>query len=516
MWAGGAAPELNGVKVLGTPLGHREFVRAHADERLEEEQHFLDKLGRVHDPQCAWLLLTYCAVPGANHFLRVLPPSEVQDYAQRHDDAVWQCFCQVLGVGRLATDRLGRAVASLPARLGGLGMRSAARTAPAADWAAWVDAAPVLASKAPRLSALFQQQAELEAVPAGLVELQAAKRNLDDGGAVDLPSWVDAVQGARAPYPEDVDAGEWKRGWQYHASSARENHFSQRVVAVKTFSPGSSSSQTGRGAGRFLTAVPREAATTLRPLRFQTAVRRRLRLPLPLHVRQCEGRSCRQQMDAYGDHRAACMRSGRVQRRAKPLERVWARVFREAGGRVRERVFLRDMGLPGIDASDSRQIEIFVTGLPLERGLPLAVDATCVSVLHANGEPWEDADVVRGVCLERAESRKEDKYPELVDSSLDRLKTVACEVAGRWSAECCQLVSALAAAKARAEPAYLQLAARIAYESRWWALLSCTLQDAVAASLIDDVVALMDGHDAALPLTTDVLADELARHLVPV
>ena len=41
---------------------------------------------------------------------------------------------------------------------------------------------------------------------------------------------------------------------------------------------------------------------------------------------------------------------------AKPLERVWARVFREAGGRVREHVFLRNMGVPGIDTDDPRQI----------------------------------------------------------------------------------------------------------------------------------------------------------------
>ena len=173
------------------------------------------------------------------------------------------------------------------------------------------------------------------------------------------------------------------------------------------------------------------------------------------------------------------------------------------------RVLLRDMGVPGVDTDDPRQIEVFVTGLPLERGLPLAVDATCVSVLHSNGEPWTRADVVRGVCLDAAESRKEDTYPELIDSSLVRLKTVACEVGGRWSTECCKLVPALAAAKARAEPAHLQLAARMAYEARWWALLSCTQQDAVAACLIEDGVALLDGHDADAPLCTEVLVDAL-------
>ena len=45
-----------------------------------------------------------------------------------------------------------------------------------------------------------------------------------------MPSWEEAAQGAKAPYPEDLDAGEWRRGCQYHASSARELHFSERVV----------------------------------------------------------------------------------------------------------------------------------------------------------------------------------------------------------------------------------------------------------------------------------------------
>ena len=54
-----------------------------------------------------------------------------------------------------------------------------------------------------------------------------------------------------------------------------------------------------------------------------------------------------------------------------------------------------------------------------------------------------------------------------------------------------------------------QLAARMAYEERLWALLACTQQDAVAACLIEDGVALLDGHDADAPLCTEVLLDAL-------
>ena len=74
------------------------------------------------------------------------------------------------------------------------------------------------------------------------------------------------------------------------------------------------------------------------------------------------------------------------------MEKTWARILRESGERMREKVFLADAGLGGIDPSDGRHIEIVVAGLELARGVPLAVDVTLVSPLHADGTPWPDAD----------------------------------------------------------------------------------------------------------------------------
>ena len=68
----------------------------------------------------------------------------------------------------------------------------------------------------------------------------------------------------------------------------------------------------------------------------------------------------------------------------------------------------------------------------------------------------------------------------------------------------------LAAAKARAAPNHLQTATRLAYESRWWALLSCTQQDCLAATVVDDGLLLLDGHDASEPELTEVLVDQLS------
>ena len=171
---------------------------------------------------------------------------------------------------------------------------------------------------------------------------------------------------------------------------------------------------------------------------------------------------------------------------------------------------LRDMGIAGISVQDGRHLEVVATGSPLAQGIPLAVDATMVSVLHANGDPWARADVRAAVAIERAEKDKDNTYPELVQSAVAKLTTLACETGGRWSAACHDVVTQLATARARAAPNHLQLSARLAYEARWWAILSCAQQDALAATLVDDGILLIDGHDGMAPELVEVLVDQ--RH----
>ena len=55
------------------PIGHADFVGAHAAGRLEAEADLLQKLQRLPDLQSAWLLLAYCAAPRAQHLLRNIP-----------------------------------------------------------------------------------------------------------------------------------------------------------------------------------------------------------------------------------------------------------------------------------------------------------------------------------------------------------------------------------------------------------------------------------------------------------
>ena len=88
VWRGDKPSAQRGIVVLGTPVGHADFVQAWADARLQEEHRLLDELPHLPDLQCAWLLLLFCASPRANHALRTLPPSESASYAWAHDQAV--------------------------------------------------------------------------------------------------------------------------------------------------------------------------------------------------------------------------------------------------------------------------------------------------------------------------------------------------------------------------------------------------------------------------------------------
>ena len=85
-----------------------------------------------------------------------------------------------------------------------------------------------------------------------------------------------------------------------------------------------------------------------------------------------------------------------------------------------------------------------------------------------------------------------------------RLLALAVETGGRWSTTCATTVRQLAAAKGRSAPTHLRKTARMAYASRWWALLSVAAQNTLAATVYGDAVGVLDGIDDVEPTTVDV------------
>ena len=194
------------------------------------------------------------------------------------------------------------------------------------------------------------------------------------------------------------------------------------------------------------------------------------------------GHGCGAEADTYGDHLAACPRTGLLARRANPIERAWTRVAREAGARVAHKQLLRDTNVPVANPLDQRQLDLVAYGIS-PSGLPLCCDATMVSPLTRGGQPTARAATQDGAALRRAELRKRRQYPELHDSPYGELVVLGCEVGGRWNRASLQLVARLAKEKARSAPALLRASARTAWHARWWGLLSVATQSALAATL---------------------------------
>ena len=88
-------------------------------------------------------------------------------------------------------------VATLPMRLGGLGLRSVSRTAPGAFWASWAGALPIIQG---RLLIIANAVMEvLEGNAQGCIgELQESTRVLDASGFIGRPSWT-SFAGRRSP-----------------------------------------------------------------------------------------------------------------------------------------------------------------------------------------------------------------------------------------------------------------------------------------------------------------------------
>ena len=85
-------------------------------------------------------------------------------------------------------------------------------------------------------------------------------------------------------------------------------------------------------------------------------------------------------------------------RRGFSLESAIARICREAKGRVRTNVFVRDMDLAIPGVADGRRLEV--------GGSQLAVDTTMVCTLHEDGSPRRHAAERDGVALQAAKRRK--------------------------------------------------------------------------------------------------------------
>ena len=112
---------------------HRKWKRgSRGKERMLSEA-----ISKVPDLQYAWQILLQSANPRTNHSMRTLPPTLSAEYCQAHDEGIWGTAKALLGRIPDDEDEEAHRLATLPMRLGCLGLRSAARCAPGNEPQSW-------------------------------------------------------------------------------------------------------------------------------------------------------------------------------------------------------------------------------------------------------------------------------------------------------------------------------------------------------------------------------------------
>ena len=486
--------------MLGSPLGHLEFVKPFLLALFSKHGKLIDIVQKIGDVQCAWILLVYCIHSRANYYLRTVAPDQSSDFALAHDEKLWKCLGGILNIDIHSIVEHWKILGSLPLSKGGLSLRSAFASRKAAHWASWADCLEMIQKRHPDIAASV-----LEGLHQNDGAVSACKRDLETLGCV-LPSWAECCDGVK-PKRDDSnleDFGSFKYGWQHHVVSTVD--VVRKEIIWSSFSRDDQAhvrSQSGPGTQSTFTALPTSNLTRITPSRMRVLLLRRLRFNLPLVQRCCR---CHHFLDPKGDHRCACATSGFLSIRGYELEVVMARVCREGGARVQSIKFLRDLNVDGIAPTDGRRIEIIANGLGLFHGAQLAIDTTIVSALRRNGMARPRAAKEDGVVLEKARKKKETTYPELTgEYGRARLVVFAIEVGGRWSPETIRFIHLLAEDRAKQRPEKLRKQAAAAWKRRWVNMISVGTQRAIANSLLER--RRVSGAEGVMPSTQDVLPD---------
>ena len=309
MWRGSELPTVEqGIKVLGTPIGHHDYVLQMLSTIQDKHRVLL-----MQFPQCQissqFFCCSFTALQHVNHYIRVVRPNLVDNFAQSHDQGLWQCLCTIMDVPADG-DPVTRATANLPFSLGGLGLRSAQRTREAAYWASLSDTLPMIHARHPVVANLLVRHLDGDSWSPSLRAASQAATELDLRQGFEVPSWSDVAGGLRPPDrdPEDHEPGGSRKGWQHEASGRVEQDFRESLFTGMTASDRAlARSQSGPGAGVAFSASPSSILTRIEAPLFRVLVQRRLRLPLPLSHRIC---GCGLSIDSLGHHRAACSRTG--------------------------------------------------------------------------------------------------------------------------------------------------------------------------------------------------------------
>ena len=125
-----------------------------------------------------------------------------------------------------------------------------------------------------------------------------------------------------------------------------------------------------------------------------------------------------------------------------------------------------------------------ILGLNIARGRPLFCDITILSPISKTATARPGTSNYGGRLLERARRDNDTTYKEVIDSGLGSLYCLGFEIFGRWGQHAYDLIPLLAREKSRGYHNRLRRGVALAFQIRWSAIISVTLQKAVAAAAL--------------------------------
>ena len=181
-----------GIKVLGTPLGHADFVQAHLDKLTA--QILLDRIP-LKTPRplgCSWSIVRQ---QGPITLLGWSPHWLLNSFATH---MTWGCGGVCAQSSRFPLSRRPTSEELHPCQ----GLRSALRVREPAYWSSWMDCLPTIHKRHPVVAHQLVDESEGQPTTPFLSAAAEAARNLTGTLGFDPPSWHAALHGAR-PRPRN-------------------------------------------------------------------------------------------------------------------------------------------------------------------------------------------------------------------------------------------------------------------------------------------------------------------------
>lgn len=399
----------DGITVLGAPVGKDAFVMKACEDVLLEVKSKFSAITSLGNAQIGHALCRLCCIPTLTFLMRTVEPRLMLNVAKSCDQLVL-AYMQGL-LHREPVQGNPYVQATLPIRLGGLGLRLPSTIVCPAYLGSWCACWSSVFGDWPVLKHVntLQQKWGLEigiipylsAVDAAFMSL--ANIPVPADATLTAPSMETGDGSGQAVYDYTnlkklLVAGRNSKVQQHFTRRSESWTHAQLLGGMDAMGRTRLLSCSGIGASGWLTAIPFCGSLTLSNEEFCTAALLRLGLPIPACV-SAGSCVCGKPMDDLGRHALVCSKAGWLQRRHDNLRDTFVDILKSAGLSTKIEVI-------GLFGENSERADILVHRYV--DGRPLLLDIT-VTTPHTSVENTGASDG-QGHSARSREQQKDKKY----------------------------------------------------------------------------------------------------------